>query len=94
MVPISTFWNNGWRFFYSVVPESFRWLVSHYKTKQAEVVIARIAAVNGKKKPDVTKLIEITRKEEEMKQDKKYSILDIFRHKSLMKHSFLLWFIW
>lgn len=77
-----------------VVPESFRWLVSHYKTKQAEVVIARIAAVNGKKKPDVTKLIEITRKEEEMKQDKKYSILDIFRHKSLMKHSFLLWFIW
>jgi hypothetical protein len=78
----------------SVVPESFRWLVSHFKTKDAEIVIERIAYINGRQKPDVTKLIEIIQKEAEVESDKKYSILDIFRNATLAKHSFFLWFIW
>ena len=81
-------------YFFSVLPESFRWLVSHYKTERAETVIARIASINGQRRPDVSKLIEITRKEAEVKEDKRYSLLDIFSDRTLLKHSILLWFIW
>ncbi|XP_061184984.1 solute carrier family 22 member 4-like [Saccostrea echinata] len=77
-----------------VVPESFRWLVSHLKTEKAEKVINHIAKINGKKMPDVTKLIAVCKKEAELKTDKKYSLIDIFRDRRLTKHSFLLWFIW
>jgi hypothetical protein len=78
----------------SVVPESFRWLVSHLRTKDAELVIDRVASINGRQKPDVTKLIEMIQKETEMESDRKYSILDIFGNATLAKHSFFLWFIW
>ena len=69
-------------------------MVSHYKTERAETVIARIASINGQRRPDVSKLIEITRREAEVKEDKRYSLLDIFSDRTLLKHSILLWFIW
>ncbi|XP_061184985.1 organic anion transporter 3-like [Saccostrea echinata] len=103
-----SFWLKDWQFLHFatslitipfllgtiMVPESFRWLVSHYKTEKAKKVIERIAFINGKEKPDVTKLIAITQKEAEAEAKKSYSILDIFRDSKLTKHSFLLWFIW
>ncbi|XP_062595074.1 solute carrier family 22 member 4-like, partial [Saccostrea cucullata] len=108
LLGLVSFWLKDWRYLHFatflitlpfllgmiMVPESFRWLVSHFKTEKAKEVIEKIAIINGKERTDVTKLIAIIQKETEEVVKKSYSILDIFRDTTLTKHSFLLWFIW
>ncbi|XP_062616417.1 solute carrier family 22 member 4-like, partial [Saccostrea cucullata] len=108
LLGLVSFWLKDWRYLHFatflitlpfllgmiMVPESFRWLVSHFKTEKAKEVIERIAIINGKERTDVTKLIAKIQKETEEVVKKSYSILDIFRDTTLTKHSFLLWFIW
>ena len=74
------------------MPESFRWYVGHDRIKEAEKVIKRVARINGKPEPDVTKFI--TQMLPEGVPDRKYSFLDLFRNRDLLKYTLLFSVAW
>ncbi|XP_056008534.1 solute carrier family 22 member 4-like [Ostrea edulis] len=76
-----------------VIPESFRWLASRFKIKEAGKVINKIAWMNGCPPPDVSKIQQALQNKNKLK-DRKYSVIDIFREKYLLKRTVLLWFCW
>ncbi|XP_063402940.1 solute carrier family 22 member 6-A-like [Mytilus trossulus] len=77
------------------VPESFRWLVTHWKIQKAYEVIKRIAKVNDKKSPEYEKFhAEVIQVEDLVSEEKKYSILDIIDNPRLLKFTLLLMVAW
>ena len=66
---------------FSIIQESFRWLVTTRKYKTAKRVVDRIATVNHKENPDIC--IILAQAEEEVKQQRKatitYSVLDLIK---------------
>ncbi|KAH3709058.1 solute carrier family 22 member 6-like isoform X1 [Dreissena polymorpha] len=84
----------GWLYFV----ESFRWLVSIGKVHLAEAAIRKVARVNRRSEPDITKLsvaIEKEQKEAEMtKLLRVYSVLDLFRSRQTRKTTILFALIW
>ncbi|XP_052231176.1 solute carrier family 22 member 13-like [Dreissena polymorpha] len=84
----------GW--FYFV--ESFRWLVSNGKVHLAQETIRKVARVNRRPEPNLTKLsvvIEKEQKEAELtKSLRVYSALDLFRTRQIRKTTLLFAFIW
>ena len=80
------------------VPESFRWYVSHNRNEDAEKVVQFIGKVNGYGDVNKDMLHEVTEAEkailEEHLADKKYSFLDIFKHRHILKFTLLLAWIW
>jgi hypothetical protein len=82
---------------FSVLPESFRWLISNKKYTEAEDVIKRIAKINGREPPKacLKKLYDITQKlEKENTTVKIYTLKDIFKDGELLKKSCILWTSW
>lgn len=75
------------------VPESFRWLVTRGRYKDAEKVIDKVAALNGHVLPDITKVIEQATVESEEKT-RRYSALDLFKTRENMIKTLALLFIW
>ncbi|XP_048746739.2 organic cation transporter protein-like [Ostrea edulis] len=67
-----------------IVPESFRWLVSHDKLDEAERVIEKIARLNSHPKPDLNKLKDLTKTDVTFQGDRKYTFLDLFRNRTLL----------
>ncbi|XP_033761056.1 solute carrier family 22 member 6-like [Pecten maximus] len=80
--------------FWGLVPESFRWLVSHDRLPEAESVINRIARTNRRPAPDLGGLVEITRSEVKANQRRIYSIRDLFSSWFLIKTTVLLAISW
>jgi hypothetical protein len=81
---------------FSVIPESFRWLISNKKYAEAEDVIKRIAKINGRETPKacLKKLYDITQNLEEKTTGKIYTIRDIVTNRELLKKSCILWTSW
>ncbi|XP_060063906.1 solute carrier family 22 member 6-like [Ylistrum balloti] len=80
--------------FWGLVPESFRWLVSHNRLPEAESVINRIARTNGRPTPDLCGLVEVTRAEVKPNQRRVYSVKDLFSSWMLFKTTVLLAISW
>ncbi|XP_021376637.1 solute carrier family 22 member 8-like isoform X2 [Mizuhopecten yessoensis] len=80
--------------FWGLVPESFRWLVSHNRLPEAEAVINRIARTNGKPAPDLGELGEVAKLEVKKDQRRIYSIKDLFSSLFLVKTTLLLALSW
>ena len=72
------------------IPESFRWYYGHDRIGEAERVIKYVSEVNRHPTPDMSFM-------EEMKvptKDRKYTVLDLFRTRFLVKVTLLLAFNW
>ena len=84
--------------FYRFVPESFRWLITRHRYQDAERVVGAVAYVNRAAKPDLTKIIELAKDEENTekssKSAKKYSAIDLFKTKEGVKNTIGLIFMW
>ena len=72
--------------------------MSHDKIKDAEKVIQFIARFNGHNHVDMDSLKRMTetekKEENESHIDRKYTLLDVFKNKSLLKLALLLVWIW
>lgn len=69
-------------------------MVAHNKLTDAKAVVHRMAKMNGRPVPDMAKLSYLV--EEELKADsnRKYTIKDILKSSTLLKHTFLLSVSW
>ncbi|XP_062598101.1 solute carrier family 22 member 4-like [Saccostrea cucullata] len=67
-----------------IVPESFRWLVSHDKLAEADRVIKKIAHMNNHPKPDLNKLQAVLESDSTFQGDRKYTFLELFRNRTLL----------
>ncbi|XP_053385115.1 organic cation/carnitine transporter 2-like [Mercenaria mercenaria] len=73
-----------------VIPESFRWYIAHDKPEKAEVIVRSVAKFNRHTNFDIDKAL----KKPENREDKKYTVLDLFRTKKMVKVTFLLALNW
>ena len=77
------------------IQESFRWLVTRGKYKEAEGVIERVARINGYDKPDLTNIInQIKIEVGDEDSRKRYTAIDLFRSKRGAIRTSALLFIW
>ncbi|XP_076078961.1 solute carrier family 22 member 6-A-like [Mytilus galloprovincialis] len=77
------------------VPESFRWLVTHWKIRRAYDVIKTIASMNNKKPPEYDKFHEeVIQIKDLVSEEKKYSVLDLLDNPRLLKITLLLMVAW
>ncbi|XP_062570126.1 solute carrier family 22 member 4-like [Saccostrea cucullata] len=76
-----------------IIPESFRWLASRHKLDRAVSVIKKVARTNGRQVPDLTSLQDVVN-ESSKDSDRKFTIIDMFLHRSFLKTSCLLVFCW
>lgn len=72
-------------FFCRIVPESFRWLVSHDKLAEADKVIKKIARMNNHPKPDLNKLRTVVDSDPSFQGSRQYTFLELIRDRSLLK---------
>lgn len=81
-----------------LLPESFRWLVSHGRLEEAENSIKYVAKINGKPPPDLTKLRAVIEKEQQLAKETKalqvYTVLDLFKTSKIRKTTILFALIW
>ncbi|KAL4240699.1 hypothetical protein ACF0H5_001491 [Mactra antiquata] len=68
-----------------IIPESFRWYIAHDKPKKAEVIIRSVARYNRHESFDAQKILSKV----ETKNYQKYSPLDLFKTKQLVKVTLL-----
>lgn len=68
-----------------IVPESFRWLVSHDKLAEADKVIKKIARMNNHPKPDLNKLRTVVDSDPSFQGSRQYTFLELIRDRSLLK---------
>ena len=94
---LSSFHKSYVAFIFRFIPESFRWLITKGRYKDAEVVVESVAKINGFDKPDIGDIINHVMLENENDSEKtrnRYSAIDLFKtKKSAMRTSALL-FIW
>ncbi|XP_063404241.1 organic anion transporter 3-like [Mytilus trossulus] len=77
------------------VPESFRWLVTHWKIRKAYDVIKTIASMNNKQPPEFDKFHEeVIQVKDLVSEEKKYSVLDLLDNPRLLKITLLLMVAW
>ena len=75
------------------MPESFRWYYSHDRVNDAEKVITKVSKLNRRPVPDMT-FIEKQLAKRISDKDKKYSVLDLFKSRFLIKVTLLLLVTW
>ena len=75
---------------YSIIPESFRWYIGHDKSDKALEVINKVAKYNHRHEVEVGHLME----KPEVKKDRKYTFIDLFRSKALIRNTVLSVFNW
>ncbi|XP_052791089.1 organic cation/carnitine transporter 2-like [Mya arenaria] len=77
------------------MPESFRWLVTRGRYKEAETVIHKLARVNRKPVPDLTKVMDAARMEETKESRlRRYTGLYLFRCRDSLKTTVGLLIVW
>lgn len=74
--------------------ESFRWLITKGRYKEAGVVINKIASINGRPGPDITEIVEQAKLEDATSSKFKYSVLDLFKTRQNIIKTIALLFIW
>ncbi|XP_053393560.1 organic cation transporter protein-like isoform X2 [Mercenaria mercenaria] len=79
---------------YCIVQESARWLVTKGRYEDAEKVFYTIAKINGKPKPDTSKIMKEASKTDCFKTSVHYTALHLFRTRELIKTTIGLLFIW
>ncbi|XP_061183865.1 solute carrier family 22 member 4-like isoform X1 [Saccostrea echinata] len=77
-----------------IVPESFRWLVSHDKLTEADRVIKKIARINNHPKPELNKLQNVVESDATFQGDRKYTFLELFRNRTLLINTALAGVAW
>ncbi|XP_061184251.1 solute carrier family 22 member 15-like [Saccostrea echinata] len=75
-----------------IVPESFRWLVSHKKMDEAKKVVDRISKLNKVSTPSLQEVEGALEKSNIM--DRKYTVVDICKHGYLLKRAVIVSFAW
>ncbi|CAG9763144.1 unnamed protein product [Ceutorhynchus assimilis] len=83
-------------FYWWLIPESVRWLLSKNKTVEAKQVIQRCAKINRVTITEA-KLDELLKKGEETKKEESQmtaSVVDLFKHSNLRKRSLIIFFDW
>lgn len=83
-------WLLGWW----VLPESFRYLVSHNKIDEAEETIRHVARWNGRPAPDLKRLRILVEEDNMAKEERKYTLVDLVKNRTLLKHTLLLGIGW
>ena len=82
-------------FLFSILPESPRWLNQHKKYGKAQEVLRKIAQKNERPVPSIDVLREAARADlQEAKQLKKFTYLDLFRHREYAKRTVILILMW
>ncbi|GFO00133.1 solute carrier family 22 member 21 [Plakobranchus ocellatus] len=79
------------------VPESLRWLVVHGSDEKARAVAYKIARVNGRPRPKLEVLQEVTETERikaELEISHHYSYIDLFRDQKVRKVTLIMGFLW
>uniref|UniRef100_A0A0B7AZ05 Major facilitator superfamily (MFS) profile domain-containing protein n=1 Tax=Arion vulgaris TaxID=1028688 RepID=A0A0B7AZ05_9EUPU len=82
---------------YFFAPESMRWLTVQGRVKEAEIVLAQIAKINQKVKPEkaATILQEVADTEKRARESgKKYTYIDVFRGWQTAKITFIFCYHW
>ena len=73
------------------MPESFRWYYAHDKIGDAEKVITMVSEVNRHPKPDMAFFEnQAIRDPRESQTSQKYTVLDLFKTKSMIRITVLL----
>ena len=82
--------------FSRLLPESFRWYYAHDRIDDAEKIITKVAKVNRRPVPDMTYMKQLTMMTcmERRMTDKKYTVLDLFKTRFLIKVTLLLFLNW
>ncbi|XP_025098374.1 organic cation transporter protein-like isoform X2 [Pomacea canaliculata] len=79
-------------FYWWLLPESLRWLLSHDKTEEARRVLQTVARRNGKALPeDVVKSLQ---DDPNLKATRTYTVLDCVRTRRMACLSLNVWFNW
>ncbi|XP_033761116.1 solute carrier family 22 member 4-like isoform X2 [Pecten maximus] len=76
------------------LPESFRYLVTHKRLDEAKEVIYKIARINGKPEPDMSKMSYLVEEDLKVDSERKYSIRDVAMSPHLLKSTCLLGIAW
>ena len=77
------------------IPESFRWYYAHDRIEDAETVITTISEFNRRPIPDMTYMKQLVMASlEESTRDRKYSFLDLFKSRFLIKVTMLMSLNW
>ena len=80
---------------YRFIPESFRWYYAHDRIDDAERVVSIVSKVNRRPLPDMTHMKQLVMKDSKgHKKDRKYSAIDLFKTRFLMKVTLLLSVNW
>jgi len=78
-----------------VIPESFRWLLVHGRQLEAEKILDKIARHNDRPRVESKLLDDIVAAEKvEQVQERKYTILDMFRSKYMIRVSIFMAVNW
>ena len=77
-----------------VIPESFRWHLSHDRKETAHEILKKVAKTNKKPYVTIEQLQDLSLGDTKEKGDRKYTILDIFKSKYLIRVTFLMSFPW
>ncbi|KAL7646808.1 UNVERIFIED_CONTAM: hypothetical protein RMT77_002063 [Armadillidium vulgare] len=82
-------------FSYFFMPESFMWLISKGRNKEAIEVIEAIGSLNGRKVPSyIYSLQEQTIQKENSDEVAKKGLIDVLKSKVILQRSFILFFCW
>ena len=77
------------------MPESFRWYYGHDRIEEAEHVIRIVSRVNRRPEPDMLFMKELASiGAEEIRTDRKYTVLDLFKTRFLIRITVLLALNW
>lgn len=77
------------------IPESYRWLVSHKRIDEAYEVMKQVAQMNRRPYPNKERLVALVKMAEIANaKERKYTIIDVFRNKQLLKITVLLAICW
>lgn len=82
--------------FWWMLPESPRWLLAQGKFQEAELILNKMAKINGKQLPPnyMNQLRKKLNQDVEIEQHVNYGIRDLFKHPRLRWKTIIITFIW
>lgn len=81
-------------FYFSIIPESYRWLVSVNRIDDAHDVIKKIGKMNRRPVPKKEELYKVVKSANRIEKGRKRTFLDVFRNRYLFRTTVLLGICW